>query len=812
MVAMSFLGTLALLGSGSAATTPPAACLRSLATPPPAKEVFAFCPGSEWKSYNWTTITTIAAYHEGSRGITDWAALLCHAHQHGARVVLATGACPSLDAATPSGARCPANISSPAAQDIFVRYWVNRTNAEGLDGLNLDIEGGIMPSAGTPFISGTASSFSFPAIPASAIPTSAATVAASSSQSRPRSPRRRRLDARRSARSCRADGLWPPDLQRAPRHHPVFRLAGSGRHEAALPLLGMWTASAANYSTTQGAEMWKALEIFAAADSSPPYKSDDSEPRSSSGGGVYLFTPDMVDAAHTTMARRVGRLAKDEQPVIRQEHPWENAIFLCGQSVIEVGNQLYLYYTTHTGTPVAGRATSSVLCLATSANGGRTWTKPSLGLVEYAGSKANNIVIALGGDCNGGNVFVDDNPATAADERFKFTSTSTQPLVLYVSPDGIHFTRQGVVAGIWSRVGDTQPSLMWDGQSQNYLMYGRIDAWGAGTGARSCGNGSVNGHTAILSAMRKVGFSRASNLSIAPPTDPYHKGTWTNVSLALGLPPSTDDGGMDCAVDTYNSAAVMVHNAYIMMPSQFLHDGAPTFPFSHAYRTDGVLDVRLAVSGNASGPFDWLDETFIPRGIGAINTSATGSHWHYTGEWDAGYIFAVRGFHTTATRTTIFYMGSQNTHGNYPTIWTYTNATTAIGRATMRKDGWWSYDAEGAGEQTLRTTPLRLPSAPASLFVNMESSVRGSLRAEVLDAATLQPLPGLSLNDSVPLMGNFVRQLLSWKSGAELPAGAGTGAELPAGAESELPAGAGRSVRLRFVALSAKLFSFEVSG
>jgi hypothetical protein len=519
------------------------------------------------------------------------------------------------------------------------------------------------------------------------------------------------------------------------------------------------------------------------------HKSDDGEPSSS---GVYLLTPDLVDEEHTTMVRRVGRLAKDEQPVIRQEHPWENAIFLCGQSVVEVGSELHMYYTTHTG---ERGSMASVLCLAKSADGGKTWTKPQLGLVEYAGSKANNIVIAEIG--NGGNVFVDDNPSVPADERFKFTSTAVAPLALYVSPDGIHFTKRGAVAGIWSRVGDTQPSLMWDARSQHYLMYGRIDASidavGPSQEARRCGKGSVNGHTVSLSAVRNVGFSQAANLSVAPPTD--HRGTWTNVSLALGLPPSTD-GDMDCAVGTYNSATVMVHKAFIMMPSQFLHDGTPTFPYSPSggRPADGVLDVRLAISGNAPGPFSWLDETFIPRGIGRLNTSATGSHWHYTGEWDAGYIFAVRGYYSTATRTTVFYMGSQNTHGNYPTIWTYTNATTAIGRATMRKDGWWSFDAEGAGEKTLRTMPLRLPSAPVSIWVNMESSVRGSLRVEVLDATTLQPLLGLALNDSVPLMGNYVRQQLSWRSSAALRVGAG------------------RSVRLRFVVLSAKLFSFEVSG
>jgi hypothetical protein len=45
---------------------------------------------------------------------------------------------------------------------------------------------------------------------------------------------------------------------------------------------------------------------------------------------IYLLSPDVVDGENTSMMRRVGQVAKDDQPVLTQEHPWENAIFLCG--------------------------------------------------------------------------------------------------------------------------------------------------------------------------------------------------------------------------------------------------------------------------------------------------------------------------------------------------------------------------------------------------------------------------------------------------------------------------------------------------
>ena len=117
---------------------------------------------------------------------------------------------------------------------------------------------------------------------------------------------------------------------------------------------------------------------------------------------VYMLTPDVVDAALTTMARRVGRLTKDEQPVITMEHPWEKpgphggAIYLCGQSVIEVGSELYLYYTIRVASMNGGSLPpGEILCLAKSADSGKTWTKPSLGLVVFNNSKVRLQLLQL---------------------------------------------------------------------------------------------------------------------------------------------------------------------------------------------------------------------------------------------------------------------------------------------------------------------------------------------------------------------------------------------------------------------------------
>jgi hypothetical protein len=501
------------------------------------------------------------------------------------------------------------------------------------------------------------------------------------------------------------------------------------------------------------------------------------EPRSTV---VYMLTPDVVDATNTTMVRQIGRPAKDEKPVITLDRPWEYALYLCGHSVIKVDNQLFLYYTNVLPFPRVSHG--ALLLLAISSDEGKTWTKPELNLVSYDGSTANNIVIA--GIVNGGNAFVD--PAARADERYKFVGTvmgAPLTLVLWSSADGKKWTKRGALAGTWPRAGDTQPTMMYDTKSARYLMYGRVDGELPGKQS-SVLQGDVGRHP-----VRKVGFSETANLTVLP-----GNGTWTKVSLALGFPPAGHSKVAPSTVDTYNSAAVAVHNAFLLVPSQFLQAGSATFPVSHALTTDGVLDARLAVSGNCAAPFDWLDDVFIERGVGEINTSATNTSWHFSGDWDAGLIFSVRGYHSSRTRTIIFYMGSQVTHGSYPEIYAYKNATIAIGRATMRLDGWFSFDAPANEEATLLTTPLLTPNATSiSVFVNVLTSVRGYLRCEVLDAATLVPLSGFSFNESVPLMGNYVRRRLSWNSNASLPAGV--------------------KVRLRFAAFAGKLFTlgFESS-
>uniref|UniRef100_A0AAY4E075 Di-N-acetylchitobiase n=2 Tax=Denticeps clupeoides TaxID=299321 RepID=A0AAY4E075_9TELE len=85
-------------------------------------EVFVFdVGGKEWRSYDWTKVTTVAVF-----GLYD-AELMCFAHSRGARVVL-------------KGDVSLSDIVDPANRTAWIKEKVNLAKKQFMDGINLDIE------------------------------------------------------------------------------------------------------------------------------------------------------------------------------------------------------------------------------------------------------------------------------------------------------------------------------------------------------------------------------------------------------------------------------------------------------------------------------------------------------------------------------------------------------------------------------------------------------------------------------------------------------------------------------------------------
>jgi autotransporter-associated beta strand protein len=106
--------------------------------------------------------------------------------------------------------------------------------------------------------------------------------------------------------------------------------------------------------------------------------------------------------------------------------------------------------------------------------------------------------------------------------------------------------------------------------------------------------------------------------------------------------------------------------------------------------------------------------------------------------------------------------------------------------AKLRLDGFASLRAGATAGEVVTTS---LPVSGKSLYVNAAAQA-GTLKAELLDAATGEVIPGYSLAKSVAIKTDSVRARLQWKG------------------VTDLSALAGRSVKIRFSVRNADLYSF----
>jgi hypothetical protein len=140
-------------------------------------------------------------------------------------------------------------------------------------------------------------------------------------------------------------------------------------------------------------------------------------------------------------------------------------------------------------------------CYAES-NDGIHWRKPKLGLVEFRGSKDNNIVIAGGpiqaidsqvviSSLTAGHpaVFKDENPNATHDAQYKaFFPAFSAPrgLLPFKSADGLHWSLMANAPVITDGIFDSQNLAFWDPVHNEYRAYWRI----SGEGVRAIRTGT----------------------------------------------------------------------------------------------------------------------------------------------------------------------------------------------------------------------------------------------------------------------------------------------------------------------------------
>ncbi len=456
--------------------------------------------------------------------------------------------------------------------------------------------------------------------------------------------------------------------------------------------------------------------------------------------------------------------------VIRPEESWEDGIVGTRNAPFwDATAQLWkLYYHGAAMEKDAASGQSAMTyrqCLAVSKDG-LVWTKPALGLVEWNGSKANNIVTS-----NRNFLYHVVYDAKGGNERYKglfgaggrIGMNDRKPAV---SADGLHwkFLDVPVISS------EDQSKLIYDEIAGQYLLTVKHEG--------------PYGRSVYLTTSKD--FHRWSDQRLifyADGTD--QEATRRRIAARLTdarFAPLTINQPADYNVDVYNMPVAPYEGIYIGMP-MFFNQSGPT-PIGNA---EGFYHVELVTSR------DLLQWHRVASRAPFMETSHVG-----TGAYDIVTIVppdrpVVRDgelwFYSSGNKFR-FLPSAVVTEPDGSKTFGFPKNTGAIYLSRLRLDGFVSMDA-GELEGALLTRPFLLRGK--RLAVNVRVREGGSFRAEILDATGRKVADGFSLEGGVPVTGDQLRAPLAWQSGKDL---------------GSLD---GQQVRLRFVFRRASLYSFWVA-
>jgi hypothetical protein len=401
----------------------------------------------------------------------------------------------------------------------------------------------------------------------------------------------------------------------------------------------------------------------------------------------------------------------EREVVLRCDRPWEGAV--CGYfNVFQDGHKYRMYYRGWDARFATKKLTighPAVLCYAESTDGVH-WTRPSLGLFEFQGSKDNNIVW-IGKGFDNVAVFKDTNPRVPEGQRYK--ALGGYPLVALVSADGLHWERLQEKPVITKGAFDSQNLAFYDNLRRQYVAYYR----GFRQGVR--------------------------DILVATSPDFVH---WNDDRQQWIVRSAGTDEHL------YTSAATPYFRApqiYVAFPMRY----EPTRPMKEG-KNDGMSGVTDAVfmTSRDGVHFDRrFLEAFIRPGLDQ-------GRWITRNNMPAWGLVATK---------------AQDVEGQeeLSVYWTerYYTPACRLRRGTLRLDGFVSVNAPFAGGQLI-TKPFTFTGR--SLAINYSTSAAGSVVVE-LQQADGRPIAGHDAGSCPEIFGDAIEHVVTWKNGADVSKYAG---------------------------------------
>ncbi|MFM8474236.1 MAG: hypothetical protein ACKOEO_00370 [Planctomycetaceae bacterium] len=163
------------------------------------------------------------------------------------------------------------------------------------------------------------------------------------------------------------------------------------------------------------------------------------------------------------------------------DRPWEGNISAY-YTLFADGDMFRMYYRGAHWDEQAKKSTHPEFACYAESRDGITWVKPELGLHEFAGSKANNIILTGAGTHNF-TPFRDPRPDCPPASRYKALAGDGKGLLAWQSPDGIRWSLISDKPVITNGAFDSQNLAFWDAATNRYRAYWRYFQTGSGVRA-----------------------------------------------------------------------------------------------------------------------------------------------------------------------------------------------------------------------------------------------------------------------------------------------------------------------------------------
>ena len=468
----------------------------------------------------------------------------------------------------------------------------------------------------------------------------------------------------------------------------------------------------------------------------------------------------------------------ERERVFVHDVPWEGNRTLY-HTVFQEGDLYKMYYRgSQIDLPESGNYSIpyDVICYAESKDGIH-WKRPELGLVDFKGSKKNNIILS-GAVANQAFVpFRDANPECKPQEQYKALSAMGKPsgglgLYAFASPDGIHWTQMSDQPVITEGYFDSQNLAFWDGVRGHYVDFHRALRGGPESIRPPTHEGSTKD------------MMTATSKDFLNWTEPV----WLEYSQERWLKFSPRQTKRSPYIQFYTNQIVPYDRAphiYLGFPARYVADREQLTP----------LNKRLSRSVEYFGA-DYSDTGFI--------TSRDGRHFKVwpeafirpgivqKGRWVYADVFQNLGIIETQSGWSPGPSGPQEGGGPLPReLSMYVSEgfwrTAGLRRYSLRIDGFVSVNAPLSGGE-LVTKPIKFQGK--ELLLNFSSSAVGSIRVEI-QAADGNPIDGFALADCPEIFGDEIERVVNFQGG------------------SDVGRIAGQAIRLRFSLQDADLYSFR---